>query len=228
MHHFSLYLFIRLFSGIGYSVGLSTRPSWRTSGGVLQLYLSWGLFRNKILYSHLLHYAMTLWIFHAYDTFQFDNSPKILPLGHYLCNVLRVTWIVSFPVFQVFLNVLLNMLKATIRVKNERHPRISHNRFIKVLKTNWLSFRPLITHMLLDICHINLWWRSNIFSFITRNFKLSYICSPFLIWGSSIKISRWRKIFCCFIRFWICIFHLLFLITRCIPSFSWFYEFFLL
>lgn len=40
-HHFSLYLLIRLFSGIGYSVGTSDdNASWRTSDGVLQPYLS--------------------------------------------------------------------------------------------------------------------------------------------------------------------------------------------
>ena len=42
-HHFSLYLLIRLFSEIGYSVGTSDdNASWRTSDGVLQPYLSCG------------------------------------------------------------------------------------------------------------------------------------------------------------------------------------------
>ena len=42
-HHFSLYLLIRLFSGIGYSVDTSDdNASWRTSDGGLQLYLSCG------------------------------------------------------------------------------------------------------------------------------------------------------------------------------------------
>ena len=42
IHHFSLYLLIRLFSGIGYFVGISDdNASWYTSDGVLQPYLSY-------------------------------------------------------------------------------------------------------------------------------------------------------------------------------------------
>lgn len=38
-HHLSLYFFIRLFSGIGYSIGMFVnRASVLTSKGVLQLY----------------------------------------------------------------------------------------------------------------------------------------------------------------------------------------------
>jgi len=46
-----LYLLIRLFSGIGYSVGTSDdNASWRTSDGVLQPYLScgWGIIKSEM------------------------------------------------------------------------------------------------------------------------------------------------------------------------------------